>query len=69
MRIGRSNLKPWSDEAEPSHMAGVHLNLSCFIEAVRLMDIRKEYSRNIATITVSSVLQLGVSSPGLSLAK
>lgn len=44
--IGRGNWKPWRDETEPSH-SGAHCNLSCFIEAVRLMDIRKEYSRSI----------------------
>lgn len=64
VRIGRGNLKPCSDETEPTHVAGAHPNLSCFIEAVRLMDIRKEYSRSITT--TSSVLQPGKSSSGLS---
>lgn len=68
MRIGRGNLKPWGDETEPSHVAGAHPNLSCFIEAVRLMDIRKEYSRSITT-TTSSVLHPGKSSSGSSPAK
>lgn len=53
-----------SDEAEPSHVAGAHLDLSCFIEAVRLMDIRKDYLRSTTitttTITISSVLQPGL---------
>lgn len=55
-----------SDEAEPSHVAAAHLNLSCFIEAVRLMDIRKEYLRSMTittittTIIISSVLQPGL---------
>lgn len=41
MRIGRGNLKPWSDETEPSYAAEAHSNLSCFMESVRWMDIKK----------------------------
>lgn len=66
MRVSR-------EEAEPSHVAGAHPNLSSFIKAVRLMDIRKEYRRSITVtttiITISSVLQPGKSSCGLSPAK
>lgn len=43
VKIGKGNLKSWSDETEPSHVGGAHPNGSCFIEAVRLIDIRKEY--------------------------
>lgn len=69
-RIGRVRI--WSEEAEPRHVVGAHLNLSCFIEAVRLMDIRKEHLRIITitvTTTTSSVLQPCKSSSSLSPAK
>lgn len=58
MRIGRGNLKFWGDEIELSYVVGVYFNLLCFIEVVRLMDIRKEYFGSIIII-ISFVLYFG----------